>query len=63
MARIKLFIGFLFFLVGCALGMFVLALSLDDDNIVNADSIMLWAGLSSAFFIFIGGLILSKSSV
>jgi hypothetical protein len=58
MVRLKLFLGFLFFLVGCGLAMFLLAMSLDEST--YPESLMLWFGVSSVFSILLGLFILIK---
>ena len=61
MARLKLFFGFFFFLVGSGLAYFLLIMSLDDSyEIVDSASMMIWLGATSMFAILTGMFILSK---
>jgi hypothetical protein len=62
MARAKLFTGFLLFLVGCALAIFLFAMLLDDST-VYPETLKIWFGASSLFSLLSGLLILGKSNL
>jgi len=62
MARAKLFAGFLFFLTGCALAMFLFAM-LPDDGFVYSETLKIWFGAISLSSTLAGLLILTKSNL